>query len=199
NVNVKPEKGRTWTLGAVITDPFGWNGLSVTLDAYRIELSDAIAPVSSRTVYDLCFNANGTSNPNLDVSNEWCKLIGRNPVTGDRANVLANYSNLGTVKTQGLDVSVAWSMQFGPGKLVAGTQLNYLDKFDYQTSPAAPLVHAKGTLDQGGQYKWRALSTLGYRWDTLGVNLSWRFLSSVENAAFSLDPATTIKGTGAYS
>ena len=199
NVNVKPEKGKTYTLGAVITEPFGWPGLTVTLDAYRIELADAIAPVSSRTVYDLCFNSNGTSNPNLDVGNEWCQLIARNPVTGDRANVLANYSNLGAVKTQGLDASISWSKDVGPGRLVVGTQVNYLDKYDYQTSPAAPLVHAKGTLDQGGQYDWRALTTLGYRWDGFGLNLNWRFLSAIENATYSLDPATTVLGSGAYS
>ncbi len=198
NPNVNPEKGKTWTLGTVITDPFGWRGLRLTLDYYHINLTDAISPISSRTVYDLCFNANGTSNPSLDVSNPYCQLITRNPVTGDRQQVIAEYSNLGTIKTQGVDVSAAYTMPMGPGSFTASTQLNYLDKFDYQTDPTSPLVHAKGTLDQGGQFDWRATTRFGYSWDNWNVGLSWRFLSSIKDASASLDPTTPILGMPSY-
>ncbi|MEJ0039720.1 MAG: hypothetical protein WDO68_27385 [Gammaproteobacteria bacterium] len=62
-----------------------------------------------------------------------------------------------------------WGHDVGPGQLSAGTAINYLQKYEYQTSPTSSLVDARGTLDtaggaasQGGLYKWRANSTLSY-------------------------------------
>ena len=198
NPNVGPETGKTWTLGAVITNPFGLDRLNVTVDAYRIQLSDTIAPVSSTTVYNNCFNYNGTSNPTYDVNNSWCKLIGRNPITGDRATVDAVYSNLGTLTTQGLDVGINWSRDVGPGRLGLSTNMNFLNKFEYQPSVTSALVDAMGTADQGGLFKFRANSNANYTWHDFNVGLTWEHLSSLKNQAAALNPKTTVQGTPAY-
>jgi outer membrane receptor protein involved in Fe transport len=198
NPDVGPETGKTWTLGAVITNPFSVDRLSITVDAYKIDLSDTISPVSSTVVYNNCFNSDGVSNPTYDVNNSWCKLIGRHPSTGDRATVNAVYSNLGTLTTQGLDVGIAWSTDIGPGNLGLNTNFNYLDKFEYQTSPTSALVDAKGTADQGGLFKFRAYSTATYRWNSWDGTLGWQHYSSLKNAAAALNPATTVQGTSSY-
>ena len=198
NPKVGPETGKTWTLGTVITNPFGVNRLSFTVDAYRIDLSDTISPVSSTTVYNNCFNYNGTSNPTYDVTNEWCKLIGRHPSTGDRATVDAVYSNLGNLSTQGIDVGAAWSTPVGPGSLGLNTNFSYLDKFKYQTSPTSALVDAWGTADQGGLFRFRSNSNAGYTWNSFNVNLGWQHYSSIRNAAAALTPATKVLGTPHY-
>jgi outer membrane receptor protein involved in Fe transport len=198
NPKVGPEFGRTYTFGAVITEPFGISRLTATVDAYRIAISDAISPQSSTTVYNNCFNYNGTSNPTYDPNNQYCKLIARDPVTGDRSTVVALYSNLGTLLTQGVDFQVNWSHDLGPGHLSLGTNINYLNKFVYQTGPTSALVDAKGTLDQGGQFSYRVLSNVGYAWQGLSVGLNWEHLPSIDNAAASLNPLTTIKGATAY-
>ncbi len=199
NPKVGPEFGRTYTFGAVITEPFGLTGLTGTVDAYRIAISDAIAPQSSTTVYNNCFNYNGTSNPTYDISNPYCKLISRDPVTGDRSTVVALYSNLGTVLTQGIDLQVNWIHDLGPGRLLVGTNANYLNKFVYQPGPTSPLVDAKGTLDQGGQFGYRTLTNVGYVWQGLTVGLAWQHLPSINNAAASLNPKTTIQGAPSYN
>jgi len=199
NPEVGPETGKTWTLGAVIANPFGVDRLSFTIDAYNIQLEDTISPVSSTTVYDNCFNANGTSNPTLSVTNEWCRLIGRHPSTGDRATVAAVYSNLGTLETQGLDVGVSWFTDLGPGTLGLNTNFNYLDKFEYQTSPTSVLVDAKGTGDQGGLFEFRAYSTASYAWNNFNVALGWQYYSSLKNLAAAQNPATTVEGTPSYN
>ena len=198
NPKVGPEFGRTYTFGAVISEPFGINRLTATVDAYRIAIADAISPQSSTTVYNNCFNYNGTSNPTYDISNPFCQLIKRDPVTGDRATVVALYSNLGTLLTQGIDFQVNWSHDLGPGRITMGENANYLNKFVYQTGPTSALVDAKGTLDQGGQFSYRMLSNVGYIWQALTVGLNWEHLPSINNAAASLNPATTVKGASAY-
>ncbi len=199
NPNVGVEKGGTWTLGAVISEPFGLKNLNVTVDAYKIKVTDAISPISSSTVYANCFNADGVSNPTYDVTNSFCKMIARNASTGDRASVDAPYFNLGTINTQGLDLQVNWNKDVGPGRVNLNTSISYLDKFTYQTAAAAPVVDATGTLDQAGQFKYRAQTTLSYMWSNIDVGLTWHYLSSVDAAAKALNPATTILGESDYS
>jgi len=206
NPAVKPETGRTFTLGTVITEPFGISNLTTTIDLYRIQIRDAIAPQSSITVYNNCFNYNGTSNPTYDVNNSYCQLIQRNPITGDRASVTSLYTNLGTLLTQGLDLSVNWKHDIGPGVFAVGTQANYLNKYVYQTAPGSALVDARGTLDTvngaaglGGLYDFRAMTHFNYTWQRLMVGLNWEFLSSIKDASASLDPTTKVLGVPAYN
>ncbi len=199
NPNVGVEKGGTWTLGAVITEPFGLKNLNLTLDAYKIRITDAIAPINSSAVYATCFNANGTSNPSYDVNNAACKSISRNASTGDRASVDALYSNLGTINTQGLDVQFNWNTLVGPGKVNLNSTLSYLDKYTYQQAAGAPTIDATDTLDQGGQFKYRAQSTVSYMWGNFDAGLTWHYLSSIQDSSKSTNPASTVLGVGSYS
>jgi len=207
NPKVQPEQGRTWTLGAVITEPFGWQNLSFTIDAYRITVTDQISPISSTTVYDNCFNFNGVSNPTYDVNNPFCQLIDRNPITGDREQVAALYSNLGTLKTQGVDLTFAWSRNLGPGSLAVQSTFSYLDYFRFQPNPDAPLRESTGTIGttanpnptQDTQFDYRLLTNVAYRWSGFNVGMIWRFLPSVDNAAKVVSPTSTVQGTGSYN
>lgn len=198
NPNVGPEKGRTWTLGAVLSEPFGIDSLVVTIDGYRIRVTDAIAPISSITVYNNCFNFNGVSNPTYDINNQYCQLIRRNPQTGDREEVKALYSNLGTIETQGVDLSIAWGRDIGPGRFSFNTTLNWLDYYRYQPDQNSRQNDATGTLDQGGQFEYRLLTNLAYRWNNFSVGLNWRHLPSVDSAAVSLSPNSNQLGAGSY-
>jgi len=203
NPNVEPETGRTWTLGAVLTAPFGWENLNLTIDAYRIKVTDQISPIASTTVYNNCFNFNGTSNPTYDVANPFCQLIRRNPVTGDREEVDALYSNLGLLKTQGVDLTFAWNREVGPGNLALQSTFTYLDYFKYQPDPDAQLSDATGTvgttLAEGGQFDYRLLMNVAYRWQGFNVGVNWRHLPSAENAARAISPTTSVSGTGSYN
>jgi outer membrane cobalamin receptor len=206
NPNVKPETGRTFTLGAVITDPFGLVGFSSTVDLYQIKLQNTIAPESSITVYNDCFNYNGATNPGYSVTNAACQLIQRNPITGDRASVTALYSNLGTLLTRGVDLTLNYGHDLGPGKLAVGTSMNYLNKFIYQTQPGSPYLDARGTLDPvggaagaGGLFDFRANSHIQYTLQGLTVGLGWEFLSSIKDQSASANPATKVLPVPAYN
>jgi len=209
NPQVKPETGRTVTLGAVITEPFGFRGFTATVDAYQIKISNTIAPEPASTTYADCFNANGVSNPSYTIAgNAACSLIQRNPITGDRASVTSLYSNLGTTQTRGVDLSMNWSRELGPGRLGLGSTMNYLNKFIYQTQPGTPYLDARGTLDdtvggdvsdQGGLFDFRANSHVQYTWQALTFGVNWEYLSSIKDASASMDPDTKVEGVPAYN
>ena len=197
NPNVGPETGQTWTLGAVFAEPLGIQNLSVTVDAYRIKVTDAIAPISSTTVYNRCFNP--ATNPTYSITNDACQLIRRNPITGDREETKAAYSNLGTIQTQGVDMAVAWNTEVGAGTFGVNSTLSWLDYYRYQPVAGAKTNEATGTLDQGGMYDYRLLTNFSYKWDSFNVGLQWRHLPSVDSAAKGILPTTTQQGAGQYN
>jgi iron complex outermembrane recepter protein len=203
NPKVGPEVGRTYTFGFVLSEPFDISHLTATMDFYRINITNAISPQSSTTVYNNCFNYNGTSNPTYSVTNPYCALIRRDPVTGDRASVVALYSNLGTLLTQGIDFQVNYAHDVGIGQVTANTNVNWLNKFVYQTSPTSPLVDAKGTVDQtvnfpGGQFTYRTLTNVGYHWNGLSLGWSWEHLPSVKDSATALSKTSKLQGAPHY-
>lgn len=199
NPNVGPETARTWTLGAVVREPLGVQNLVFTVDGYQIKVSDTIARLSSITAYNNCFNFDGASNPNYDPQNAYCKLILRNPLTGDREQVFAVFQNLGRLETSGVDFTLSYNHDIGPGNAYFNAALNWLAKYKYQPDVLSPVTSAKGTLDRGGQYDYRLQSTVGYRWDGLNLGLTWRYLPSVEDSSKALVPNTTVVGVKAYS
>jgi outer membrane receptor for ferrienterochelin and colicin len=172
-----------------------------SIDFYHVEITDAINPLDPVFAYEQCFNANGTSNPTLQKSgNAFCNLITRNEVTGLRSSVRTPYFNTGLLATAGMDVTVQWSTDWGPGSLSVNTVATFLDSYETQQNPDAPIYDAKGTLDQGGQFDYRLLTTLNYAFSGgASLGLSWRYLPSIEDETAAQDPATRIFGVGSYS
>jgi iron complex outermembrane receptor protein len=197
NPDVLPETGDTYTIGAVFNGTIV-DDLTLTVDLYRIEIKDTIAPTSVVTIYDNCFNRYGT-NPTYDINDRFCQLISRNPVTGDRQQVDAFFNNLGILETQGVDVQVIWTKELGPGTFGINSSLNFLDYFRYQDAPGQAVNEGAGTLARGGLFDFRGLTRFSYAAANYSLGLSWRYLSSVEDAAYALDPTTFYAGTGSYS
>ena len=195
NPDVGPEEGETFTIGAVIS--LG-EAVTLTLDYYDIELTDAISPLAVATVYDNCMNADGVSNPNYDVNNMWCQMVRRNPVTGDREEVDTPFFNLGTQSTKGVDMTINWLKDMGSGTFSVTSNMNFLDTYEYQIAPGDDIIDAAGTLDRGGLFEFQALTRFGYAWDNLNFGLSWRHLDGAEAAAAAQSPTTTQQGPGAY-
>jgi iron complex outermembrane receptor protein len=198
NPNVGPEEGETYTFGAVITDPMGIDGLTVTADYYDISLVDAIAPTTVQTVYNNCFNWNGSTNPSYDVNHPACQRIRRNAISGDRSQVDTPFDNLGTQETQGVDLNISYSFDVGPGTLGINSNMNFLTTYEYVPGPGDPIIDAKGTLDRGGLFDFQHLTRFTYFWNDWNLGLSWRHLDSAESAAKAQSPSTTILGPGSY-
>jgi len=126
-------------------------------------------------------------------------MIRRNASSGDREEVDAPFFNLGVIETQGLDLNINWSADFGPGTFGVNSNLSFLDSFEYQAAPGDRIIDATGTLDQGGLYDVRGLTNFSYAWDVFSIGLGWQYLSAIKNAAAASSPLTTIQGTGDYN
>ena len=205
NPNVKSETGKTWTLGTVLNSPFdaaALRQLSATIDYYHIEIDGAIAPLTSQILYAQCLNSNGTSNPTYDPNNAACQLISRSP-QGATNTVTARYTNLGVIKTAGVDLNLDWHSALSdlsvpvPGAVNVNLALNYIDSYQVQTAVGNPIVEYKGSTgfdaNSGVQFSWKSNLTLGYSLGQGSVQMRWRHLPSVKNAAKVLNPTSLVQ------
>src|SRR5690606_18986802 len=126
NPNLRNEEADTYTFGVVLNSPFSGalENLTLSVDWYQVEITDAIAPTDSWSVYAKCLNQDG-SNPSYSF-NEFCELIARDG-DGYRATVDTPYFNLGAVDTAGVDVQFQSSGDIAGGLLRISSVVNSLD------------------------------------------------------------------------
>jgi iron complex outermembrane recepter protein len=197
NPNVQNEEAETYTLG-VVWSAANW---SLAVDWYDIDITDAIAAPSAETVYQQCFNADGTSNPTyaFDDPGGFCSLVVRDPVSGGRLQVNTTPINIGGIKTSGVDVQLNWNRAIGPGSLFMSFLVNYLDRYETTDTPTSPFRDAAGTLAEGGQFDYRLFGTANYASGNWSAGMRLRHLPSADDASFVNNPQTTIEGVGSYT
>lgn len=193
NPNLKSEVADTTTFGAVLS----FDRINVTIDWYDIQIEDLIALLTYDIVYQQCMSFQ--YNPSQSTDNQYCQLIQRDQVTGGGGRTRTYFDNVGFYQTTGVDVQFNWSMDIGStGQFGINTLTSFLGQYKTQDLPSAPLVDAKGTGAQGGQYDYRVFTTFNYSTGGFRTALRWRHYPSIEHATFVTNPATTTKGAADY-
>lgn len=184
NPNVQPEKATTWTIGTVIQPAFA-PGLAITLDYYNIGVTDAITSPLPGDSIAACF-ANLTA---ASAASAACRAIQRNPDTGSfdgESNGLPRpLSNLGRLKTDGLDFNVSYSTDLGFAKLGVNGNVNYTFRSLFQATPTdinrecvgyfSPNCSFTGSI----QPKWQSSLRTTLSFDLVDVSVLWRHIDSV--------------------
>lgn len=179
NPNLNPETATTWTAGVVLQPSF-LNGFSLSLDWYRVSVSDA---VSSPTVSDVLNGCFGQTDPN----NTLCQLIRRNPLTGglsgDPAStqgLILQSSNLGFIQSEGFDLSANYTHDFGGWKLNWNANANYTLKSRFQSQPAAIIRECVGFYSVSCDPvlpEWSFNMRTTAMVDNFDISLLWRYIS----------------------
>ncbi len=168
-----------------------------------------ISTVPGLTVLSQCYNLDG-SNPNYDANNASCRLIARDG-TGQLLTVSTPYQNLGSLKTDGVEIQGHWGLPFLSerigGKLYVDTAITWLRSYRVQLLPGAPTFDYTGVsvgnanpgaVPPRAAPDWRGLTTFGYRGDALGAGLRWRYQSSLDDVSAVLTPSNVQPGVSAY-
>jgi outer membrane receptor protein involved in Fe transport len=211
NLDLKSEVADTYTAGFVFRPNFQSalaSRLTASIDWYRFDISNTIAPLSFDTVYSQCMDP--VNNPTQDLNNPFCQFITRDPNNGTASKTLAPYRNVGTLKTSGVDVAVDWAADLAdmgmanlPGTLGVNLQVNYLDEFKVQEIANAPIIDYAGTVggidaNSSGQYRYKTFLTTSYTVGGISASLRWRHLPSAHAAAYAQDPTTPFQGPHHY-
>jgi outer membrane receptor protein involved in Fe transport len=213
NTGLTPERADTFNIGAVFNAPRGGGVLgdfSLSVDYYKINIKNVISTVPGLTVLSKCFNLDG-SNPSYSNTNLYCALIQRD-ASGQLVSVATPYLNLGGLKTDGVEFQVHWGVPAPflgqSGKLYVDSAVGYLRNYSIQLLPGAAYLNYTGVSNGGAGTgsvppratpRWKALTTFGYRSDSLGFGLRWRYQAAMADVSSVLTPATASIGVPAYA
>jgi outer membrane receptor protein involved in Fe transport len=188
NLALKPEKADTYTVGLVFQPEF-LPGFSASLDYYNIKVDGAVAAPLPGDIIAACF-ANLTAASATDPA---CTAIGRSPgdggLSGDPATTPGLFgvlTNLGTLKTDGIDATFNYRRDLGFAELNLGFIGNYTFNQKYQAGPDALnrectgfySVNCSFTGSLQPEFQWSQRTTLTF--DALDVSLLWRHISKFE-------------------
>ncbi|OYZ12943.1 MAG: TonB-dependent receptor [Sphingomonadales bacterium 28-64-96] len=199
NPNVQPEKASTWTLGAVLQPSFA-PGLALTVDYYNISVTDAITSPLPGDAIAACFG-NITA---ASASSPACLAIIRNPDSGsfdgEAFGLPRPLSNLGRLKTDGLDVNLTYSTDLGFAKLGLSGNFNYTFRSQFQATPTSVNRECVGYFSPNCSFtgsiqpKWQSSvrTTLGF--ESFDVSLLWRHIDSVIQEPLNAAPPTAANG-----
>jgi iron complex outermembrane recepter protein len=205
NDELQPEVADTYTVGVVIDSPFQnpWlSNIRLSVDYYMIEINDAIGNQSADIVMYQCVDP--SFNPTFDPNSPYCSGFHRDSRFGSLGVVEKSFFNSGRFETSGLDISLNWSADLGPGRLSLNSLINYLMDKSSRELPTRPMVDFTGTLGpsenglNGNSYEWRALTNVTYAWGDIDLTLRWQYWDSIEQAAAATG-STSQKGAPSYS
>jgi outer membrane receptor protein involved in Fe transport len=213
NRSLTPERANTFNFGMVLNSPIR-SGLlrevSLSVDYYNISIKNVISTVPGLTVLSKCFNLDG-SNTTYDINNAYCRLIQRD-AAGQINTVNTPYLNLGALKTDGIEVQAHWGVPAPflgtTGKLYVDAAVGWLHKYKVQLLPGAPFLDYTGVSNGGAGTgsvppratpRWKTLTTFGYRSETVGLGLRWRYQNGMNDVSSVLTPATASVGVPSYA
>ncbi len=99
NPDLNPEFADTKTVGFVYQPSFTplLEGLSLSVDAYDVDIKDAVSQLGAQRIVQECFS---TQSPEL------CGLVSRDPATNRVNSVLDVWLNVAAARTRGVDVEM---------------------------------------------------------------------------------------------
>lgn len=204
NLNLKPEKANSWTIGAVFQPDF-LPGFALSVDYYNIKVKGAISAPTPGDGITACFgspDAAGNFSPAAGAeSSEACTIIRRNAVTGGLAGdptvvpgLFLPLSNLGQVTTDGVDLTMNYNTDLGFAKLALSFAGNWTRSQKFRATPfslnrecvgyfSANCAGGAGTAADIGsiqpEFSWTQRTTLTF--ENIDLSLLWRHISAVRH------------------
>lgn len=217
SLDVKPEIGNTYTMGTVFTPNFSspaFEHLQLSLDYYRIRISDAIGTSGYLYVLNSCYNVTG-ANPTYSATNPACELIDRNfgGVPGGSFRIGQPSQNLGGLINAGIDLELDWhwrladlGMGANAGQINFSSTMSWTEDYKIQQVPGSPWLDYTGSVPINLSTvppvpEWHSLSTLSYQLAPIPVTvgLRWRYIDAMRDSSTVLNPASLVPGVRRYN
>jgi hypothetical protein len=169
NFTLTPEIGDTTTFGVVYTPRF-LDGFQVSMDWFRIDLTDAITTIGAQRVVDLCINFNTL-----------CERVTFASPT-DITRVDAGRSNVGSLDISGFDLEASYVTGLGAGDLSLRTLISRQNEYSVQEDALANRYNyagATGGTVSGGYFpaaEWSGNFIVGWRTDRLNTTATVRYI-----------------------
>jgi outer membrane receptor protein involved in Fe transport len=194
-IDLKPENGKTFDIGAVYSPHFV-PGLSLSADVWRVYLNNSITAIPATTSVLECYSGVLSFCPNV---------ASRDPA-GQPLVWLQPTSNLGRIDVKGIDFSASYKLpQFSFGQFDIGLNGTYMKQYKLDTAPGLPgnlALNGVGTMGTFGSPlggtcpalgglcffpRIRAVATLGWQLGPWDAQWTIRYISKFKGG--SADPS----------
>ncbi|QSX42040.1 TonB-dependent receptor [Shewanella cyperi] len=176
NPLLTPEEADITTVGLVI-EPSFVEGLSLTVDYYNIDISNAINTVDDSYVAAQCLGSNGQL---INTETALCQashiaIDGTGRISFDNG-----LQNLGGQKTAGYDINVAYAFDAAGLSWRASLDTSILDTFEESDQDGA-VTDFKGyiTAGDGAYAKWKSNLNITARGDDWGLTYEMRYIDDM--------------------
>lgn len=173
NPNLSPERGRSTTLGLVVTPQLApsMGNVAFTLDYYKIQISDAINSPGRQFQLTQCYGGDA----------KFCKDITRRQTAigansaGALAIINSSVENTGGQYDEGVDLTANYATKIGGGQFSGRLSYTHLIKAWTKSTPDAERDYSTGEL---GAAKDRWTLNLGYDTGNWGVKGSVTYIGA---------------------
>ncbi|MDB6088693.1 MAG: TonB-dependent receptor [Gammaproteobacteria bacterium] len=158
NPNLKPEQGEVTTYG-IVYDPSFLPGFSTTVDFWHYTINDVLTQLDPTFASAQCI---ATGSPT------YCDLAIRYGAGANAGQILAYLQpteNVGTLKTDGVDLGVKYSVRSTPiGSFRFSADVTHVNSFTNSPGGGFPTVEYAGTFSKqyGNDMKWRGLLSVAW-------------------------------------
>jgi iron complex outermembrane receptor protein len=174
NPNLLPETAESWTAG-VVWSPKWVEGLSLSLDWYKVEVTDTIIQDSVDNILNDCY-ANGLASR--------CAGVVRN-AAGTVTNMFFGLTNAGGLRTEGYDFGVNYRLpEFAVGQFTVDWQSSYVSSYDQKADNNADTKWV-GFVGTPGVFRVRSNLGLGWEKGDYSLNYMARYYSGMKETCAS--------------
>jgi len=183
NPDLLPEQSKSKTVG-LVWSPRWVDGLDISLDWYRYEISDAVISDSVDRILRDCYVLGNAAR---------CTQAGvtRAPA-GNITSMFYGLTNLGRVKTEGWDIGLRYRLpELSIGRIALDWQSTYVSKYDEEVEDTQGNAVMEGYVGRPTA-AFRLRSNLGVNWSLGSFNASWntRYYSGMAESCVRGRPCT---------
>ena len=176
NINAQPETADVQTYGFVI-EPNFLSGLSITIDHFDIDLTDALATLGASFILNSCAE-----------SGEYCELIERIPSgqnAGNPINVINTVTNVGGVNTAGWDMGVSYlGLELLGGNWDFRFEATRLEEYEVISADGSSSDLAGKFASDANYTNWRSNFDIVYNRVNLQMSWNMRTVGDADETAF---------------
>ena len=169
NPLLSEEESDTTTIGFVYSPSYVDN-LNITVDYYKITVENAINAFSAQTTVDQCVRQESFPN------NAFCDLIQRNPTSGLVERLNAQAINVAEFEAEGVDFSIDYGTDIGPGSLHVNVVGNHSMANDFVPFAGGSVVDSQGEI---GFPDWKVNLSSTYLLNDMSFAWSARYIHGV--------------------
>lgn len=176
NPNLKPETSKSTTFG-LVWSPRWVQGMDVSLDWYKYEISDMIIADSVDRILRDCYVLGNASR---------CSSVTR-AADGHVSAITYGTANLGKMETQGYDLGIKYRLpELAIGQFSIDWQTSYTAKYDEQRQNSAGDNIMVGRVSEPGLFRVRSNLGVNWQYGDFGVNYTARYYSGMKESCISL-------------